>query len=336
MRHIKWTLLALVVVASGWASAPLQAAEPGEPVEAPVPADWRERRAPVESEKPLPPVGLLIERLASPKFAERAQASRDLVRMGVPAVDALLEAAKSDQPERSQRAVAALEDLFLKSLDNDEDEATDAAFKALDELSLSDDAVLRSRVEAALAANESELYKNSLEELLRLGASVRYLEGVSRIDDFGKMTPDVDLIFLDKKWTGGTEGLRHVRRVRPNRGLYIISGSGIPAEAIAKFKAESQINVQSRGRSQLGIVNHGFVVVKGGVVVGEIDPTGAAAKAGILPNDVITEFNGGAVTTFDDLVKKIEVTEPGQEIPVKIIRGGEAAELTVTMGSWKP
>jgi hypothetical protein len=308
------------------------------PVEAPVPANWHERRAPVESKKPLRPLPLLVEQLASPRFAERVQASRDLVRAGAPAVDALTEAAKSDQPERSLRAVAALEDLFLKSFDNDNDEATEAAFKALDRLSLSDDLVLRSRVEAALAANEAALYKNSLNQLVRLGASIRYREGISRVDDNGQTRPDIELIFLDKNWRGGAEGLRHVRRIRPARGLYVISGAEIPAEAIARFKAENEnfINVQTRGRAQLGVVNNGLVLANGGVVVAEVDPAGAAAKAGVLPNDLMTEFDGTPIKTFDDLVKLIEHTEPGQKVPVKIVRGNEAITLEVTMGSWKP
>lgn len=331
MGQLRSPSIVLIVAASAWAGVPLGAAEP---VEAPQPAEWRLRRAPVESKKPLQPVGLLVEQLASPKFAERAQASRDLVRMGAPAVDALIEAAKSDQPERSLRAVAALEDLFLKSIESEDDAATWAAFKALDTLSLSDDPVLRSRVEAALAANEMDLYEYSKNEILRLGGSFHYREGFTMFDDLGRSRPEVEHVVLDKKWQGGVDGLRHVRRIRP-RALYLIAGGNLPPEAGTRFEAESQIPVQQRGRAHFGI-SYRLVPGNRGVFVFEVVPGGAAANGGVLPEDVITHFNGAPVVTFEELVKLIEGTEPGQTVPVKVVRGKETIELQVTMGMWSP
>jgi hypothetical protein len=327
--------IVLIVAACASASVPLKAAQVIEPVEAPVPAVRQLRRAPVESQKPLRPAALLVEQLASPKFAERAQASRDLVRMGAPAVEALLGAAKSDEPERSLRAVSALEDLFLKSFDNDDDAAAEAAFRALDILSLSDDVVLRSRVEAALAANEADLYQYSRDELVRLGASLRVREGISLVADDGKLRPEIEMIQLGAKWQGGVEGLRHVRRIRPAKGLYLIAGVNLPTEAVAKFEAESQIKVQTRGRAQLGIHNNSLLPVRG-VAIFEVEPGGAAARGGILSEDVIVEFNGVGIATFEELVKQIELTEPGQTVPVKVVRAKETVELQITMGSWAP
>ncbi len=196
--------------------------------------------------------------------------------------------------------------------------------------------MLRSRVEAALAANEADLYQYSRDELVRLGAFLRLREGVSLVADDGKLRPEIEMIQLGAKWQGGVEGLRHVRRIRPAKGLYLIAGVDLPSEAVAKFEAESQIKVQTRGRAQLGIHNNSLLPGIRGVAIFEVEPGGAAAKGGILSEDVIVEFNGVGIATFEELVKQIEVTEPGQTVPVKVVRAKETVELQITMGSWAP
>ncbi|MDQ3329733.1 MAG: PDZ domain-containing protein [Planctomycetota bacterium] len=328
---ICWTAFAGATLSS---VAPLQAEQPA-PVEAMPPAGWRIHRAPVESKKPLPPVALLVERLSSPKFAERVQASRDLVRTGGPAVEALVEAARSDRPEASLRAVAALEDLWLKSLDADDSETTAAVFNALNDLSESDDLALQSRIEATLAAHESRVSKYSLDEIARLGGSVRYENGINIINDDGTMRPQVSLVLLDKKWDGGEDGLRHVRRVRP-QVLYIIGNVQLPEGAAERFTAASNIKVERRGTAYLGIRNSSLVPLQGigGVHVEVVEPETPAAKGGILPGDVITEFAGGEVRAFPELVEQIQKTEPGQTVKAKVIRQAERIDLDITMEAW--
>ena len=89
-----------------------------------------------------------IERLDSDRFADREQASKQLLELGSPAISALKTAALSNSLERSARAVAILE-THLKS----GDAATKTAAKrALEELANSGQTGLARRAKKLLAA----------------------------------------------------------------------------------------------------------------------------------------------------------------------------------------
>jgi serine protease Do len=68
-----------------------------------------------------------------------------------------------------------------------------------------------------------------------------------------------------------------------------------------------------------------------GAVVSTVSPGGAAAKAGLEPGDVVTEFNGRPVKDRDDLVNMVVATKPGTTVPVKIVRNKQDKTLSVTV-----
>jgi serine protease Do len=70
---------------------------------------------------------------------------------------------------------------------------------------------------------------------------------------------------------------------------------------------------------------------RAGAVVNQVTPGGAAAKAGLEPGDVITQFNGRPVTKSDDLVKTVVATKPGTSVPVKVLRNRQEKTLNVTV-----
>ncbi|MBF2736027.1 MAG: trypsin-like peptidase domain-containing protein [Betaproteobacteria bacterium AqS2] len=70
-----------------------------------------------------------------------------------------------------------------------------------------------------------------------------------------------------------------------------------------------------------------------GVLVNEvIEGTGAEA-GGIEPGDVIIEYDGKAINDPNDFPRFIADTEPGTEVPIKLIRQGEEMVLPVTIGA---
>jgi serine protease Do len=69
-----------------------------------------------------------------------------------------------------------------------------------------------------------------------------------------------------------------------------------------------------------------------GALVAEVEPDGAASKAGIRPGDVITSVNGQGITTPTELASKVGAIEPGTVVKVGIERGGKADTLTATLG----
>lgn len=66
----------------------------------------------------------------------------------------------------------------------------------------------------------------------------------------------------------------------------------------------------------------------GGVGVFGIVPGLVADKAGIRPNDVVTEFAGTAVGRAPELAQAIERTSRGDSVAVKLRRKGKAVTVT--------
>lgn len=69
----------------------------------------------------------------------------------------------------------------------------------------------------------------------------------------------------------------------------------------------------------------------GGVLVREVMPNQAAAKAGMEPYDVITKINGEEVKTVHDLYRQVEKLQIGQTAKVEVLRGAQAKNLKVQM-----
>ncbi len=105
------------------------------------------------------------------------------------------------------------------------------------------------------------------------------------------------------------ELLPQLRQGKVVRGRIGVSVAPVPREGYADFGLESAA----------------------GAIVSTVSPGGAAAKAGIEPGDVIVEFNGHAVTKYDDLVKTVTATKPGTQVPVKVMRDKGQKTLTVTV-----
>ena len=72
---------------------------------------------------------------------------------------------------------------------------------------------------------------------------------------------------------------------------------------------------------------------QGGLQVAEVVDNSAAAKAGLETGDVITEFDGDAVTTPAQLGNAVAQHEVGDRVQVTFTRDGQTKTVTVTLGS---
>jgi S1-C subfamily serine protease len=70
-----------------------------------------------------------------------------------------------------------------------------------------------------------------------------------------------------------------------------------------------------------------------GAVVLAVQQGSPADVAGVRPGDVIVGLADRDVDTVEDLLGALRATEPGQQTPLAVIRGGERRELTVTIGT---
>ena len=70
-----------------------------------------------------------------------------------------------------------------------------------------------------------------------------------------------------------------------------------------------------------------------GAAISAVSGGGPAADAGLRGGDVITAFDGKAVSDSNGLVAAIAAHKPGDQVKVTVKRGSGTEELTVTLGT---
>ncbi len=68
-----------------------------------------------------------------------------------------------------------------------------------------------------------------------------------------------------------------------------------------------------------------------GALVSDLEPGGAAARAGIKPGDIVVAVNGTPVHHAEDLPRKVARHAPGTQIKVSLVRGGKPLEVTAKL-----
>lgn len=69
-----------------------------------------------------------------------------------------------------------------------------------------------------------------------------------------------------------------------------------------------------------------------GEIVQSVQPDSAAEKAGLEAGDIITSINGQDVTSEQTVIFLIANLQPGETIPVEVLRNGETVTLNATLG----
>lgn len=77
---------------------------------------------------------------------------------------------------------------------------------------------------------------------------------------------------------------------------------------------------------------YGFSVTSGAYVSSVVEGSGAA-EGGIQKGDIITEFDGEAVTSSSELTLDVRKKEPGDKVSVKLVRDKEEKTVEITLGS---
>jgi hypothetical protein len=292
----------------------------------------------------------LIGQLDDDRYAVRESAQQKLLARGAEAVAEVGQTAAAGSLESSTRAVN-----ILMQWSQSEDNALSLA--ALEHL-----AALTSRpAEAAMAANRlAEVRERAaMEEIVKLGGRV----------EFDKQVPVVInnrhsvQVVIGQKWTGGVEGLKHLEAIRtattlsfysspisgeiaaaalkPLLSLQRIEFYGTPAspevaERLHKLMPHALVDI--RGGARLGV--QAGLDMPGGAQVGEVQPGTAAEKAGLMRDDVITEFAGVPVADFKSLTAEIAKAKPGDSVKLKILRPNPLGqplvpiEITVEFAAW--
>jgi S1-C subfamily serine protease len=67
------------------------------------------------------------------------------------------------------------------------------------------------------------------------------------------------------------------------------------------------------------------------VRIGEIDPTGPAAQAGLKAGDIILTLDGIPVAGADDLIRLLGADRIGRAVELAVLRHGRVERLAVTL-----
>ena len=103
-------------------------------------------------------------------------------------------------------------------------------------------------------------------------------------------------------------------------------------------------SLQTHGRMRRGFLGVGAQTVRlpdglgetvgqeTGLLLVSVDADSPAEQGGLLMGDTIVSLDGTPVRHLDDLLELLTSDRVGSEVPVKIVRGGEAQDLTVVIG----
>jgi hypothetical protein len=281
----------------------------------------------------------LVADLDNDRYAVREAAQKQLIAIAQPALDAVAEVAAKGSLESATRAV----NILSEWADSKEDSLSVAALERI--------AALETRpIEAAMAFERLAVVREAeaVEAIKALGGRFDYDRATA--GGMGGVNLGLQVI-IGPQWKGGSEGLKHIANIR-NATILSLHSAPLGEEAVAEIASLGQLRrieifgtpapispegveklrpqlpntmLDVRGGARLGIA---------GLVIERIVPDSPAAKAGLQRGDRVTEFAGTAITDFEQLTQQIAKCKPGETITMKVQRGAEALEKSVTFDRW--
>jgi hypothetical protein len=289
-------------------------------------------------------IARLVKDLDSREYQVRVEATRALERFGARAIPFLANAISDGSLEQRTRALAIVGDIYRRG----DRESFYAAEQILDAAAKSGKGSLAKSARGILEATYHLRQRLAIAEIERMGGRVLLVQSAIPLDpedpsvaDALSALPNDDAvvvgIMIDRTWSGGEEGLRHVRRLTRLLYLYRDKKTPIGDEAWNELQADMpQLSQQLRGPAYLGIKPLDVRPFNGesGCQIREVTPGSAAAKAGMMPQDVVTEFDDQPVRDFESLIELIADKLPGDTVPITVVRNGEPVKLEAELTAW--
>jgi len=306
-----------------------------------------EQTAPAVAQKPKKPVpqatpqeiAQLISDLDSDSYQKREAASERLAQLEAGAIPGLSTAASGKSLEAAIRAVQILEKIYVATSDTKTIDLADATFEKLRQ---SKNRSVASRADHTLLSHYKIREKRAIAQIKILGGSVTLKDENTRgFIPFspGSSESNIQYIVLGRKWKGGEEGLKYVKRLTYLTAIYFIRGAPVPKESVENLQAfMPNLEIQYRDGAYLGVSGQHHDL---GCQVRVVKEGGAAEKGGLLAGDIIVEFNEKIVKqeipveNFQRLITLIGETKPGDKVKVSILRNGKPMTLVVTMAEWR-
>lgn len=108
-------------------------------------------------------------------------------------------------------------------------------------------------------------------------------------------------------------------------------GFAVPV-AVAKHVADLLVTGEPIEVAFLGVSGTSPSQGRAGVLVTGVVSDSPAEDAGIMVGDLITRIDDNQVETMVDLAAEIRARQPGDQVMIRLLRGGEPVDLDVTLG----
>ena len=69
-----------------------------------------------------------------------------------------------------------------------------------------------------------------------------------------------------------------------------------------------------------------------GLLISQVSPQSPADTAGLLVGDVLVAFDGQPIEDADELVTRLRGSGVGKAVPITVLRGASAVDVSVTVG----
>jgi len=113
-------------------------------------------------------------------------------------------------------------------------------------------------------------------------------------------------------------------------GLSRLAGLAVPLSTVSRVVNE----LLTKGHISRGYLGVGLqsLAAPAGLIVLSLEPGGPAEKAGVLIGDIVVALDGKPVKDTDDVQSVLEPDYVGKEVKASLVRGGAAAEVSITIG----
>lgn len=265
-----------------------------------------------------------VHDLNAPEFTKREEATRRLLVAGPVALEALVKGAQSGSLEATCRVNTILRTWYTSG----KEELIEPAEVAFEQLSESKNRHAAGRAVATLEQYATTIrQERAIAQIKQLGGTAEELNFSGRLRVVSPDDTKFYMVILGRNWRGGEQGLKYLRRVAGLRTLYLLqdqtSGKivtpGVTQDSIDELhRAIPGLAIDYRGPAFLGVKANATNSL---CRIDEVPPDTPAARAKLLPGDVVFQFDGQPVNSFQDLVKRIGTKQPGDVITLEVLRG---------------
>lgn len=274
-----------------------------------------------------------LSQLSDPDFKTREEATEQIFLHGRALRPQLAEIAKTGKLEAATRAAKILREWYLQADPSDFDDLE----LDLEQIAKSRGGMLREQALVAGILGEEARTRRAIAEITRLGGTIIYRPEESLVGAavFGapSLSP-IEHVLLSRRWKGGDEGLRHLRRLDGVSTLYLAKGADVSREAIAQLSMDRpDLVIQERGPVQLGI-RFSSIPRGGGCEITSVVKGTSADLAGLQEHDVILELNELPIEVPNDLVEFLAEYEPDDIVTLTVERGAGIEYVNVHLLGW--